>query len=76
VSNTLFVDFTSLPNSCQLERLNVPQIFDLHFHKNFPIMSRGYNQRQITRATHSKITTVAVCRQGRSTMQTKLSLWS
>jgi len=39
-------------------------------------MSRGYNQQQDTRATHSKFTTVAAWRQGRNTTQTKLSLWS
>jgi len=39
-------------------------------------MSRSYNQQQNTRATHSTFTTVTAWRQGRSTTQTKLSLWS
>jgi hypothetical protein len=76
VSNTLTVDITSLPKSCPLQHLNAPQIFHLHFRKNLHIMSRGYNQQQNTRETHSKFTTVAAWRLGRRTTQTQMSLWS
>lgn len=66
LSNTLIVGGTSLPNSCLLQRLTVPQNFDLHFHKNLLIMPRGFNQQQNTPATHSKFTNVAAWRQGRA----------
>jgi hypothetical protein len=71
VSKTLIVDGTSLPNTCPLQRLTVPQVFDLHFHNKLPVMSRGYNQQQNTREDHSKFTTVAAWPQGRSTTQKK-----